>query len=258
ILPYVEQSNAFRHLDFSVGAYHPKNFAVRSMGLNVLRCSSSGAGFPASGVGLSNYAGCHHDVEAPIDADNHGVFHLNSFVGFDDILDGRAQTIFLGEKSPDYYALNNPPPSSAGDLGWLSGTRSMLRNTGAPINATYRRGGPLAKMVSVGVIDLGLPPPATGPKPVNPQGAPGDRPVWGGPPRMRDSTIELDMNEYQPSTVPTGVQPALVVGGFESVHPQGAQFAFGDGSVRFLAEEIDTTVYRRMGHRADGELIDDR
>jgi hypothetical protein len=50
----------------------------------------------------------------------------------------------------------------------------------------------------------------------------------------------------------------LVVGGFESRHPLGAQFAFGDDSVRFLYEMIDLAVYRRMGHRADGELIDDR
>jgi len=256
ILPYMEQSNAFRQLDFSVGAYHPTNYAVRRMGLYMLICPSAW-GVGTSGVGESCYAACHHDIEAPIDTDNHGVFHLNSFVGFEDIFDGRAQTIFFGEKSfafdPGVALLGR-----GGDLGWLSGTRSMLRNTGTPINATYRGGGPLATMVPVGVIDLGLPPPDTGPKPLDPRGAPGDRPVWRGPPAMSDSFNELDVTEYQPGTVPAGVQPALVVGGFESRHPLGAQFAFGDGAVRFLAEGIDPAVYRRMGHRADGELIDDR
>ena len=29
---------------------------------------------------MSNYAGCHHDAEAPIDADNNGVLFLNSAV----------------------------------------------------------------------------------------------------------------------------------------------------------------------------------
>ena len=37
----------------------------------------------------------------------------------------------------------------------------------------------------------------------------------------------------------------------------GANFAFGDGSVRFLKQTIDQAVYRRLGHRSDGELIDD-
>jgi len=253
ILPYVEQSNAFHQLDFSFGAYHPKNFSVRRMPLRVLVCPSAW-GTGTSGVGESHYAACHHDVEAPIDAGNHGVFCLNSFIGFDDLFDGRAQTIFFGEKCFGFYT----PRVPGGDLGWLSGTRAMLRNTGTPINATSKPGGPLATMVPVGVIDLGLTPSDTGLKPDDPQGAPGDRPVWGGPPGMRDSFDELDMTEYQPGTAPSGVQPALVVGGFESRHPQGAQFAFGDGSVRFLDEMIDLAVYRWMGHRADGELIDDR
>jgi prepilin-type processing-associated H-X9-DG protein len=48
------------------------------------------------------------------------------------------------------------------------------------------------------------------------------------------------------------------VGGFSSSHPgNGANFALGDGSVRFLKETIDRSVYRRLGHRADGEPIDD-
>ena len=47
------------------------------------------------------------------------------------------------------------------------------------------------------------------------------------------------------------------VGGFGSAHPgKGANFAFGDGSVRFLKQTIDQSVYRRLGHRADGEVID--
>ena len=49
----------------------------------------------------------------------------------------------------------------------------------------------------------------------------------------------------------------LVVGGFGSRHPGGANFAFGDGSVRFLSERINPAVYRLLGHRDDGEPISD-
>ncbi len=48
------------------------------------------------------------------------------------------------------------------------------------------------------------------------------------------------------------------VGGFGSSHPgDGANFGFGDGSVRFLKQTLDPTVFRRLGHRCDGETIDD-
>ena len=69
-----------------------------------------------------SYMGCHHDVEAPIDADNHGVLYLNSHVAYDDIADGPAYTILLGE------ALHSAT------LGWASGTRATLRNAGHRLN----------------------------------------------------------------------------------------------------------------------------
>ncbi|HEV3003521.1 MAG TPA: DUF1559 domain-containing protein [Pirellulales bacterium] len=255
VLPYVEQPNSFRAIDFSVGAYHPKNVRVRRKGLEVLLCPSNAAPFNAQ----SHYAAGHHDVEAPIDDDNHGTFLLNRSVAFDDILDGRAQTIFLGEKTSNFLNPSLGPRMPGGDLGWLSGTRATLRNTGTPINATSRPGGPLQSMVAVGVIDVGpMPPPVQRPAARQPGTPPGNRPIWQGPPGLADDLGAMDNAEYQPSVVPAGVQPALVVGGFESSHPLGAQFAFGDGSVRFLPEAIDMAVYRRMGHRADGELIDDR
>ena len=77
---------------------------------------------------VSNYAGCHHDVEAPIDANNHGVMFLNSRVRLDEVTDGLTHTIFVGEKLVD-----------DADLGWMSGTRATLRNTSPPMESGYRR-----------------------------------------------------------------------------------------------------------------------
>jgi prepilin-type processing-associated H-X9-DG protein len=51
--------------------------------------------------------------------DNNGVLFLNSKIRHGDILDGSSQTILLGESIPTYN-----------DLGWASGTRATLRNTG--------------------------------------------------------------------------------------------------------------------------------
>ena len=243
ILPFFEAGIAYRHLNFKVGAYHADNAKVRRQFLSLLQCPSDNNWMQGRGC---SYAGCHHDVEAPIDVDNHGVLFLNSAVRFRDIRDGRSQTIFLGER------LNGD-----GELGWLSGTRSTLRNTGTPINATSRLGGPLAAMQPVGAE--GTPQTAVGP-----DGAPlpQQSPLPGSRARMPWVYAEdFDFNnslEYQPAPF-GGSPPALVVGGFESQHTgEGAQFAFGDGSVRFLTDTIDLHVYQSLGHRADGELIDAR
>lgn len=118
ILPFMEQRNAWRHVDFSVGVYHPNNAQVADLRLDILHCLSQNA--PPT---QSCYAAVHHDVEAPIDVDNHGVFFLNSRIRYEDIIDGSSQTLFLGEVIAEQ-----------GGLGWMSGTRATLRNMGTPIN----------------------------------------------------------------------------------------------------------------------------
>ena len=45
------------------------------------------------------------------------------------------------------------------------------------------------------------------------------------------------------------------VGGFSSFHPGGANFALGDGSVRFLSETIEPELYQQLANRADGKLM---
>ena len=70
---------------------------------------------------VSCYAACCGSVETAIDADMQGVFFLNSQVSCDDITDGLAHTMLVGEKLvPDT------------DLGWMSGSRATLRNTNEP------------------------------------------------------------------------------------------------------------------------------
>ncbi len=44
---------------------------------------------------------------------------------------------------------------------------------------------------------------------------------------------------------------------FRSFHTGGAQFLLGDGSGRFISENIDATLYNNLGGRADGQVIGD-
>jgi prepilin-type processing-associated H-X9-DG protein len=42
---------------------------------------------------------------------------------------------------------------------------------------------------------------------------------------------------------------------FSSRHPGGAQFAFGDGGVRFIADTIDANVFEALGSPNGGESV---
>lgn len=195
ILPNIEQGGLFKAIDFKLGAYKQPD-KVRTAGLPAFHCPSSPESLMGNGVAYSSYAACHHGQESPIDVDNNGAFFLNSSVRFKDILDGASNTIFVGEKQ----GLEN-------GLGWLSGTRATLRNTGNGPNKS---------------------PAFTG------QGWSGR--VLGDIPLFED---------------------AATVGGFGSWHIGGSQFVLGDGSVRFLSENIDIKTYQNLGNRHDEQIPGD-
>jgi prepilin-type N-terminal cleavage/methylation domain-containing protein/prepilin-type processing-associated H-X9-DG protein len=136
ILPYLEQRNAWEAIDKRAGVYDPRNARVARLRLDVLVCPSQ----PTTTTPESCYAGVHHDTEAPIDVNNNGVFFLNSRVRYEDVTDGSAQTIFLGEVPPEL-----------GGLGWMSGTRATLRNVGlaAGLAGTTRAGGALTAQSAI-------------------------------------------------------------------------------------------------------------
>lgn len=150
ILPFIEQSNLYQHFDFDAGAYAPENQPVRAASVSILTCPSSpfrlvgDDSVTESAIGVSNYAGCHHDREAPIAADNNGLLFLNSKVRYSEILDGSSQTLLIGDMLP-----------YPDHLGWVSGTRSTLRNTGS-----FGRPGPLElrvqnRLEEMGPLDVG-------------------------------------------------------------------------------------------------------
>jgi prepilin-type N-terminal cleavage/methylation domain-containing protein len=266
ILPYVEQRNTWQHIDRSVGVYDKKNRPVRDLGIQILGCPSS----PAVGIGYSDYAGVHHDVEAPIDANNHGVFFLNSHIRYDEVTDGSSQTLFIGEKL-----------TLTGDLGWMSGTNATLRNTGVTfLGGRFGTGmqGPTGPpsaqtdtslnpfgmqgmagaggMSSAGVDPLGGPGPVDPLAPGDPAAAPSSDAQPGVEP-LPDPAAAGQAPQETEVTDPSAPPPpgSLVVGGFGSFHPGCVNFAFGDGSVRSLSTSINLSVYQQLGHRADGKLL---
>jgi prepilin-type N-terminal cleavage/methylation domain-containing protein/prepilin-type processing-associated H-X9-DG protein len=192
LLPYIEARNIYQNLNFNVSVYQPQNSTCRMISVRGLTCPSDGWAYSgAAGEAQSSYAGCHHDLEAQIAADNHGLLFLDSAIRTEEIQDGSAQTLIVGEKITE------------ADLGWASGTRGTLRNTGISPNA------------NMGGRRFGYP--------------------------TKGMTL-----------------PPTAVGGFSSSHPGGSNFIFADGSVRFLRDSINQTIYEQLGHRADGKLLDDK
>jgi prepilin-type N-terminal cleavage/methylation domain-containing protein len=227
ILPYIEENTAYKMIDQSLGAYDKKNAKVRALPISLFICPSCyGASFVAGPphlhiAGVSNYAGCHNDVETPIDENNNGVFYLNSHIREKDITDGASHTIFVGEKTGSQW-----------DLGWMSGTRATLRNCGTAMNQTPWD-------------DLRNDEPA---------------PSWGalvenaatGSDNLDTSAAEAAPTN--PAAIPTNADD-LKVGGFGACHPHVVNFLFGDGTIQTIGDDIDQKTFEQLGSRNDGQLL---
>jgi len=277
ILPYMEERVLYDNIDTSLSVYHQKNDRARQTTVAHLICPSS----PDDDAPYTNYAGCHHDKESPIDTTNSGVFFLNSRITRDDVKDGAGYTIFIGEKLLNGF-----------DLGWMSGTPATLRNVGSPLNQKRgaSSGGSLPWLYSYQVHDSqwqwnnegvdpnvgevgGMPaepdnpPPADAPAEatgdataIAPAKPPANDPAAPGPPdanAVTDPDLVPDKNGMLPHSKLGGNSTSpLAVGGFASNHRDGVNFAFGDGSVRFIADDVSAGLMGRLANRADGQLID--
>jgi len=313
VLPQLGQQAIARHLDYRVGAYDPRNQRVADTVISTLRCPSEMLSWSDTGRALSSYAGCHDSAETPIDTTNNGVLFLNSHIQERDLTDGASYTLYVGEK-------RNEPE----DLGWMSGTRATLRNTGTIINATPATGPagsgvrlpPPVSQTAPPAAPAKTPPSAAEPSPAA-DTVPADTAPTNAAPAdaapadaaTADEQPPADQAADEPATddsasgSPDGSEPEspsideasdeaameeepmspseeiddntslispeeaaaaaaqyarlkdpLYVGGFGSAHPGGANFIFGDGSVRYLSDSMDHRALIQAGNRADGEL----
>ena len=81
-------------------------------------------------------------------------------------------------------------------------------------------------------------------------------------PRRATCWVGQDKAQYiNTSLAGTSASPSYTINGTDgwgapgSTHPGGAYFCRGDASVVFIAELIDTTIYRGMGTRDGGEAV---
>lgn len=201
LLPHLDLPTVAAAVDTNASVYADENAPLQEVRLSLLQCPSAGTP-PTAG---SNYAGSHHSLEAPIAEDNNGVFILNRQISQDDLRDGLQYTLMVGEKFV-----------GEDDLGWLSGTRATLRNTGHDVGSVYR----------------------------HTRGA--GSPVTADGEETEGSTAE--------GADAAAADPVLLVGGFASGHPGGSHFLLGDGRIRFFGETTDRKLIEQLADREDGQL----
>ena len=239
ILPYLEQQNVYHHIDFTQSVYSAANVSVRTRQMQTLICPSDPNTF-GKPVGLTNYCGVHNDYEAPIDVNQNGVLFLNSAIHYEQVTDGSSNTIYVMEARADLGA----------DLGWMSGTKATLRNGIQWVNRAEMEARATADAAETAEKKpIKAAPPADG---------------SAAPAAAKPTPIEPSYQRHQ-NGLRTGIgfPPPVVqaapgnnyVGGPGSHHTGGWQNALGDGSVRFLSDNIDPKVLRNLMHRADGEML---
>lgn len=244
LLPFLDEENRYRKIDFRSSSYSPSNQAIAQLGLPVVRCPSAAVLKPWA----SSYAGIHHFEPAPISESNFGAFILNRGLTRDDFPDGYRYTILFGEVA------GNTQES------WLEASRGTLRNMPSPWIATaytqrddvrikvdYLRQQILDDIASSPVESIET----------NDKQADENEQEWT--PKV-GLTRDLERLQIERGTTLEDLLALDEVSlaersGYIDVHFSGSQFAFGDGSVRLFDCQTDVLVLRRLADRRDGELI---
>jgi prepilin-type N-terminal cleavage/methylation domain-containing protein len=171
-----------------------------------------------------------------------GTFFENSKRSIRDLIDGTTNTIVVGERRSLSAAADNP----GGETTWVGiFDRATTDQTTVNANAALVvgiAGGDLA--VITAAMPAGL---VRGN--VHPTVANAAIGVIGSPVKMN--------SPYQfPANSPT-LQADNHWHGFSSTHEGGAHFLLGDGSVRFVSENLDINIYSRLAATADGNPTPD-
>lgn len=238
-LPYIDQAPLYNQIDFTVFWHDNPNRNLHRTRIPAFMCPSDT--FPASqNDGFNNYGastGPNLGWEANLNR-TVGFFHRRSSRRMRDITDGTSNTIAFAEMTTGdgdngTFVLERGDfvrAQSVAGLDPVKPTRAQLETYGASCNGgtgNHRS-------------DRGL--------------------SWGNP--MMSGT---GVNTIVPPNWPfpnchecggCGSGDARGVWASRSRHIGGAQHLFGDGSVRFVSENIDFDTYQSLGSAAGGETVD--
>ena len=274
ILPYIDQANLQNLIDFSLRVYtgtggpssvpNPALANVFPLVVPVFLCPSDPAPtqyqatissvvytFGANNYMMSNGSGTgtFYDDRQKTD----GLVWQNSNTGMRDITDGTSNTVFVSEtirgdgENVTLAAGVTPIFPYRKMLGGSTGTSS----SGAPSTGGYMgtgSGWPTGLIVNPNLQSV-----------VNAQTGwvAGGSGSGRGLTWVRSLTVNVSTNGYNPpnSKIPDVQVHGVGFFGPRSLHTGGAHALFGDGTVRFLGDSIDTTVHRALHSRNGNEVV---
>lgn len=262
LLPFLEQDNWTNRWDSNQPWYEGPNFDLVAIQVKGYLCPSNRTigridlSFlePHARRPLPHPAACDYLLSkgtnaalcrsSQIPPEARGVFDVSSRTRLDEIRDGTCNTFAIGEGTGNnpkyairrYYAETGPATDlfpgqpTLIDQSWSSGplaTRSLHSIGflfGSCLGVTAQRGG---------------------------HALPFDEPMNRAP-----VLAALDFNN---GCANAGTTPGSydTISGFRSVHTDGCNFLFCDGSVRFLNQQLSATTYRALSTRAGGEITVD-
>jgi prepilin-type N-terminal cleavage/methylation domain-containing protein/prepilin-type processing-associated H-X9-DG protein len=235
ILPYIEQDNVYRMIDFTKSITDPVNAPSQQIRINTFLCPSDKENpMPSVGAGINYYGNGGNGVVFVIarglngsDLPPNGIFYTESKgLRFGSVSDGTSNTAFFSEKL-----------IGDGNMGLVSPQEDIFNGPNAAPGRPASADEAYAWCQSVDVTN-----------PAN------QFPIFEGAPWGHGQ------HSYQhvapPNARSCGWLPSLRASmTASSRHTGGVNVVFGDGSVRFINNSIDLPTWRAMGSRDGGEVV---
>lgn len=235
ILPFIEQDNLCKSMDMMKPLSDPVNVPSQQQTVSIYKCPSDRQNPMPSLGGATNYYGNAGALPVFVVAKglnansiSNGIFYTQSFnIRFADVTDGTSSTAFFSERK-----------LGDGNMGLVSPNEDIFNGPGAAPGSTTPATADEAFSLCMSV-DVN--------NPAN------QFPIFMGSPWGHGQ------HSYQHITPPNGRScgwlPTLrACMAATSRHPGGVNVAFGDGSVRFVQNNIDINIWRAIGTRDGGEV----
>ena len=236
LLPYIEQDNVFRMIDFTKPISDPANRAVLPIPISTFRCPSDFDNPMPSLGAATNYMGNNGNKPTFViawglngDDPPNGVFYTQSKnIRFSNIYDGPSNTAFYSER-----VLGD------GNLGLVSPLEDVFNGPNAAPGRPSTADEAYTWCASVDITD-----------PAN------QFPIFMGAPWAHGQHCYQHISP--PNSRSCGWLPSWrATMAATSRHPGGVNVVFGDGSTRFVTNNINLTSWRALGSRNGGEVIGD-
>ncbi len=232
LLPYLEQDNLFRLIRQDLPHNDPLNDAARLQEVKQFRCPSDYPNPMTSSGGATNYMACKGSGIVWLTAtgpntgmpEPNGAFTCDSRVRFADATDGLSNTAFFSERV-----------LADGSNAIISPVADVFFSPAAPAT-------PDEALTLCNALDV--------------NNLANQFPLFMGAPWLHGQHTFLIITP--PNGRSCGFFTALrAVMPPSSRHPGGVNLSLGDGSVRFVTDNVSSTTWRGLGSRNGGEVLGD-